>query len=304
MSGFFVHPKALVESEHIGEGTRIWAFAHVLKGARLGGDCNICDGVFVESKVVIGDRVTIKSGVQVWDGVTLEDDVFVGPNATFTNDLFPRSKVFFEHYPETLVERGASIGANATILPGLVVGRGAMVGAGAVVTQDVPPYAVVVGNPARVVRYVDPEGEARGAVAPDEAPLTVAGVAWVPGVVSRGMVGRSVSRQLDGGLPFAAERVTVHHEVGSPAARRQYALKSAEQLLVCLQGELTVEVDDGATRQAVRLEGGGPGLHLAPLVYSVQRAHSADAILMILASLPEDPADRVEDYATFQALLS
>lgn len=151
----FVHERAIVEpGARIGAGTRIWAFAHVLGGAVIGRDCNICDQTFIENDVVIGDRVTIKCGVQVWDGVRLDDDVFVGPNATFTNDLFPRSKHYPEKISETHVSRGASIGANATILAGRTIGERAMVGAGAVVTKDVPPYAIVVGNPAVIRGYV------------------------------------------------------------------------------------------------------------------------------------------------------
>ena len=151
----FVHQQAIVEEgATLGAGTRVWAFAHVLPGARIGSDCNICDGVFIENDVVIGDRVTIKCGVQVWDGIEIEDDVFIGPNATFTNDPAPRSKQHLTQYPRTRIRQGASIGANATILPGLTIGRGAMVGAGAVVTHDVPPNAIVVGNPARIQGYV------------------------------------------------------------------------------------------------------------------------------------------------------
>ena len=153
----FIHPDARCESDLVGGGTRIWAFAHVLPGARIGRDCNICDGVFVEGQAVIGDRVTIKNGVQVWDGIELGDDVFVGPNATFTNDPFPRSRVYDHEVPVTVVEDGASIGGTATILPGRRIGRKAMIGAGAVVTRDVPDFAVVVGNPARVVGEVDPD---------------------------------------------------------------------------------------------------------------------------------------------------
>lgn len=148
----FIHPTADVQSPHIGAGTRIWQFVVVLPGARIGADCNVCAHCFVENDVLVGDRVTVKSGVQLWDGVTLEDDVFVGPNATFTNDPFPRSCQRPARFLPTVVRAGASIGANATILPGLVIGEGAMVGAGAVVTRDVPPRTLVVGNPARVVR--------------------------------------------------------------------------------------------------------------------------------------------------------
>jgi acetyltransferase-like isoleucine patch superfamily enzyme len=150
---YYMHPQALVESEAIGERTRIWAFTHVLPGARIGNDCNICDHVFIENDVIIGDRVTIKCGVQIWDGIRLADDVMVGPNATFTNDLFPRSKQPFQ-LRSTIVEQGASIGANATILCGITIGAGAMIGAGSVVTRDVPPQAVVVGNPGRIIRYL------------------------------------------------------------------------------------------------------------------------------------------------------
>ena len=150
---FFAHNAAIVEvGSKIGMRTRIWAFTHILPGAIIGEDCNICDHVYIENDVSIGNRVTIKCGVQIWDGMTLEDDVFVGPNATFTNDIYPRSKKPFE-LRRTIVKRGATIGANATILCGISIGAGAMVGAGAVVIEDVPPQAVVVGNPAKIIRY-------------------------------------------------------------------------------------------------------------------------------------------------------
>jgi UDP-2-acetamido-3-amino-2,3-dideoxy-glucuronate N-acetyltransferase len=147
----FVHDRALVESDSIGPGTRIWAFAHVMAGAVIGADCNVCDHTYIEGGVVIGDRVTLKSGVFLWDGVYVEDDVFIGPQATFTNDAMPRSRQPFT-LGRTTIRAGASIGAGAVILPGLTIGERAMVGAGAVVTKDVPPDVVVVGNPARVIR--------------------------------------------------------------------------------------------------------------------------------------------------------
>ncbi|MGB7480506.1 MAG: acyltransferase [Burkholderiaceae bacterium] len=152
----YIHERALVDAGAvIGAGTRVWAFAHILGGAQLGVDCNICDHVFIENDVIVGDRVTVKCGVQLWDGLRVADDVFIGPNATFTNDLFPRSKQYPEKFTQTHIEAGASIGANATILAGVCIGKRAMVGAGAVVTEDVPAGAVVVGNPARVIRFQD-----------------------------------------------------------------------------------------------------------------------------------------------------
>jgi len=160
-ASYFVHPHALVEADDIGAGTRIWAFAHVMKGAVVGNDCNICDHAFIESNVMIGNGVTIKNGVAIWDGVTLADHVFVGPNAVFTNDLSPRAEVKKgrESFMHTEVREGASIGANATIVCGVVINQYAFVGAGTVVIRDIPPYAVVVGNPARQIGFMCQCGE-------------------------------------------------------------------------------------------------------------------------------------------------
>jgi UDP-2-acetamido-3-amino-2,3-dideoxy-glucuronate N-acetyltransferase len=151
----FIHPLADVAECQIGEGTRVWQFVVVLKGAKIGEDCNICAQTLIEGDVVMGDRVTVKSGVQIWDGSVIGDDVFIGPNATFSNDLYPRSKQYPKQFIGITIHNGASIGANATLLPGISVGERAMVGAGAVVTKDVPARAVVVGNPAKIVRYLD-----------------------------------------------------------------------------------------------------------------------------------------------------
>ncbi len=130
----------------------MWQFCVILPGARIGVDCNICSHVFIENDVIIGDRVTIKCGVQLWDGLTIEDDAFVGPNVTFTNDRFPPSDNFSLKIERTRISRGASLGANATILPGVVVGAGAMIGAGSVVTKDIPAGELWLGNPARFIR--------------------------------------------------------------------------------------------------------------------------------------------------------
>jgi acetyltransferase-like isoleucine patch superfamily enzyme len=153
--GYYLHPAAICESPHIGLGTRIWAFSHVLPGARIGADCNLCESVFIENDVVVGDRVTMKNCVQLWDGITIGDDVFIGPNATFTNDAFPRSKRRRKPPSTIAVQDGASIGANATVLPGTTIGARAMVAAGAVVCHDVPAAAIVMGNPAVITGYVE-----------------------------------------------------------------------------------------------------------------------------------------------------
>lgn len=149
-----IHPTSDVQSSKIGEGTKVWQYVVILPGAEIGADCNICSHCLIENDVRVGDRVTIKSGVQLWDGVELEDDVFIGPNACFTNDLYPRSKQYPEAFLKTVVKRGASIGANATVLPGLTIGRGAMVAAGSVVTKDVPDGALVAGNPAVIKKFL------------------------------------------------------------------------------------------------------------------------------------------------------
>jgi len=149
---YFVHPFALCDSELIGKGTNIWAFSHIQSHTTIGENCNIGECVFVENGAKIGRNVTIKNGVQIWNGVCISDDVFIGPNVTFTNDRFPRSKNRNFQILSTIVMQGASIGANATILPGVTIGSNSMVGAGAVVTSDVPANSTVIGNPAKLLK--------------------------------------------------------------------------------------------------------------------------------------------------------
>ena len=149
----FIHNLADVDGAKIGEGTKIWQFVVIIKGAQIGRNCNICAQTLIEGDVIIGDRVTVKSGVQLWNGTRIEDDVFLGPNVTFTNDPYPRSKKYLQKFLGVTIKHNASVGANATLLPGITIGEFAMIGAGSVVTKNVPPYAVITGNPAKITRY-------------------------------------------------------------------------------------------------------------------------------------------------------
>ena len=259
---FFVHPHALCESSAIGDNTRIWAFAHVLPGAVIGKDCNVCDHVFIENDVIVGDRVTIKCGVQLWDGLRLADDVFVGPNATFSNDKYPKSKQYQTKVEETHIGRGASIGGGAVILPGLRIGARAMVGAGSVVTHDVPARAMVSGNPARIVGYVDTKrrrddtpkafsardgGEVMGTSVPR---VTLHRLPFFDDLRGSLSVGE-FSKQ----IPFAPKRYFVVFDVPGKDVRGEHAHRLCHQFLVCVRGSLVVVVDDGAASEEIVLDG-------------------------------------------------
>ncbi len=299
----FVHPLGLCESEAVGDDTTIWAFAHVLPGARIGRSVNICDHVFVENDVVVGDRVTVKSGVQLWDGIELEDDVFIGPNVTFTNDRRPRSKQYPEKFDRTVVERGASIGGGAVILPGIRVGQSAMVGAGAVVTRDVPPFAIVVGNPARITGYTDTKG--RRTLTPVRPVFVDSAVAQsssiIPLLKISDMRGSLVAAELTRDLPFVPQRFFIVYDVPSQDVRGEHAHRKCEQILVCLHGSVRAIVDDGSTREEFRLDSPSIGLYMPAMTWGTQYAYSADAILAVFASLPYDDSDYIRNYAEFES---
>ncbi|NWF35750.1 WxcM-like domain-containing protein [Mariprofundus sp. KV] len=301
---YFVHEKAICESEKVGSGTRIWAFAHILPDAVVGEECNICDGVFIENDVTLGDRVTIKCGVQIWDGITLMDDVFVGPNATFSNDKFPRSKVFPDSFLRTVVEKGASIGANATILPGITIGMGAMVGAGAVVTKSVPPKAVVVGNPARIVSYAGMEKQTDAMISSSASgiyPVKLGvGEAELWQLKSYDdMRGSLMVAEFASDIPFVPQRTFVVHNVPSEDVRGEHAHRICEQFLVCLHGSVHVVVDDGAVNREIRLDAPDKGVYMPAMIWGVQYKFSKDAVLMVFASHPYDSEEYIRDYGLF-----
>jgi UDP-2-acetamido-3-amino-2,3-dideoxy-glucuronate N-acetyltransferase len=307
---YFVHEHALCESTTIGEQTRIWAFAHVLPGARIGRDCNICDHVFIENDVVIGDRVTVKCGVQLWDGLRVADDVFIGPNATFSNDKYPQSKKYQQRVLQTHLGRGASIGSGANVLPGVTIGARAMVGAGAVVTHDVPARAIVSGNPARIVSYVDTPRRptAPPAHVPDRGtavlPTGVDGVTLHRLVLVEDLRGTLSAGEFGTQVPFTARRYFMVFDVPGKDVRGEHAHRKCHQFLVCARGSVAVVVDNGRTSEEVMLDAPDLGLYVPPMVWAVQYRYSSDALLLVFASDPYDPDDYIRDYDEFRAAAS
>lgn len=306
-----IHSAAIVEKGAvIGEGTNVWAFAHILPGAHIGANCNICDSVFIENDVIIGDRVTIKCGVQLWDGIRIESDVFIGPNATFTNDRFPRSKKYPDSFMTTTVLSGASIGANATILPGIVIGRNSMVGAGAVVTRDVSPNAIVVGNPAAIAGYVSTKEQAKlhahKTVENSSEPsnqLGVEGCTLQELPLVPDMRGNLSVVEWEKQLPFIPKRMFWVFEVPSREVRGEHAHKEQHQYLICVKGSVSVMLDDGHNRSEVTLDRSNLGLYIPPKVWGVQYKYSADAVLLVLASDVYRTEDYIRDYDEFIALV-
>jgi acetyltransferase-like isoleucine patch superfamily enzyme len=306
-----IHPLADVKTKNIGENTRIWQFCVVLPGARIGAKCNICAHVLIEDDVVIGDEVTIKSGVQLWDGVRLEDNVFIGPNVTFTNDLYPRSKVQRSNLMCTTVKAGASIGANATVLPGLTIGEGAMVGAGAVVTRSVPGNAIVVGNPARIVGYTNTTHvEDVKAVLPQSDrnppysdPTSVRGVSVHKFPLIPDMRGSLTVGEFGKYIPFIPKRYFMVFDVPSKETRGEHAHRTCHQFLICLKGSCSVLADDGVNRTEVVLDSPEKGIYLPPMVWGVQYKYTQDALLLVFASDYYDAADYIRSYSEFIQLV-
>ncbi len=300
---FFVHPHGIVEpGAKIGSGTRIWAWAHILGDSVIGKDCNLCDHTFVESGVILGDRVTVKCNVSIWEGITIEDDVFIGPSVAFTNDKFPRSKQYPAEYAKTYIAKGASIGANATILP-VKIGAYAMVGAGAVVTKNVPPYAIVVGNPARVVGYVNAvsiansnPGMAGGTQGQKESSIG----AKIYSIPSFSDVRGDISiLEFSKILPFEIKRIFYTYGVKSTEVRGEHAHKVCEQFLIAVHGSLNVIVDNGICREEYVLDSPTKGLHLPSGCWGIEYKHSQDCVLLVLASHEYDAKDYIRDYNEF-----
>lgn len=304
---FFVHPQGICETKNVGANTRIWAFAHILAGAKIGCDCNICDQVFIENDVIVGNRVTIKCGVQLWDGIVVEDDVFIGPNATFTNDRFPRSKIYPDTFLKTIVEKKASIGANATILPGITIGQGAMVGGGSVVVKSVPPNAIVVGNPAKIIGYTDTIKSEMGMADYNKIGVhqsNVKGVTFHNLPIFDDLRGTLSVGEFAKDIPFKPLRYFLVFNVGSSEIRGEHAHKQCHQFLVCVKGTCSVIADDGNHREEFLLTAPNHAVYLPPLVWGIQYRYSPDAVLLVFASHYYDADDYIRNYNEFLNTIS
>lgn len=304
MGNIFVHPLADVQTSLIGLGSRIWQFVIMLPGAKIGECCNVCSHCLIENDVILGDRVTIKSGVQLWDGLRIGNDVFIGPNASFANDRFPRSRQKPDEFMVTTIHDGASIGAGAVVLPGVTIGSNAMVAAGAVVTRSVPPNAVVVGNPAKIVGYVDAIRDAKSGVIETQPDLGITST-QIKGVnlhrlpKIHDMRGSLSVGEFERSIPFSTKRYFMVFDVPSLETRGEHAHKECHQFLICVHGSCAVVADDGISRQEFLLNRPDIGIHLPPLTWGIQYKYSADAVLLVFASHYYDAADYIRDYSEF-----
>ena len=297
-----IHKLADVQSKNIGDNTNVWQFCVVLPGAIIGSNCNVCANALIENDVIIGDNVTIKSGVQIWDGIYIEDNVFIGPNVTFTNDKRPRSKVYPDEYLKTVVKKGSSIGANATILPGITIGENSMVGAGSVVTRNIPDNAIVMGNPAKITGYVATSTEK---IIPNNSfglkyqESKVNGVSLHKFHMVNDLRGNLSVGEFEKEIPFIPKRYFTVFGVPNKEVRGEHAHKECQQFLICVSGSCSVLVDDGKNREEYILDRIDKGIYLPAMTWGVQYKYSKDAVLLVFASHYYDADDYIRDYSTF-----
>ncbi|MET3108705.1 UDP-2-acetamido-3-amino-2,3-dideoxy-glucuronate N-acetyltransferase [Oxalobacteraceae bacterium GrIS 2.11] len=304
-----IHSSAICESKNIGSNTKVGAFARILSNAVIGEDCAIGDGVFIENDVVIGDRVTLNLGVKILDGVVLENDTTIGPNVTFANDLRPAGKSHSKELKQTTVCSGATVHANATVLSGLVIGKFAVVGAAAVVTQSVPPYAIVVGNPAVITGYVNShlpvmDVESKPPLDKERIISTrVRGVTLHQFNHVTDLRGSLSVGEFEKEIPFFPKRYFLVFDVPNEKTRGQHAHKKCHQFLICVKGQCSVVADDGSSRQEFVLDSPSKGIYLPPMIWGTQYKYSSDSILLVFASDYYEAEDYVRDYDEFKDLL-
>jgi UDP-2-acetamido-3-amino-2,3-dideoxy-glucuronate N-acetyltransferase len=298
------HPSAIIESKQVGINTKIGANAHILAGAIVGENCEIAEGVIIHPGAVIGRGVRIGSGALIESQVTIEDEVVIGACAVFTNDggagVDLKSSM-------TLVHAGAVIGANSTVLRGAKIGHKANISAGSVVSQTIPQNAIVVGNPAQIVGYVN------------SPRLSVAGVTKLEvesgQVYSSKVNGVSVIRlpsvpdirgslsfgEFQKHIPFESKRFFLIYDVPSKELRGEHAHKANHQFLICVNGSVNALVDDGKTREEFVLDSPSIGIHIPPMVWGTQYKYSEGAILLVFASHLYEANDYIRDYQDFLA---
>lgn len=300
----FIDPSARFEADALGDGSRVLAFVHVAPGAVVGRNCVLHEHAVLVGPVVLEDDVEVCPGACLGGRVSIEQGVKVGAGAVIGSVLPPDGRQPTGELGN-LIHRFASIGANATVLPGVIIGRGAVVEPGSVVTQTVPANAVVSGNPATIVAYVDagPDATAREVLTPSGAGPGITKTR-VPGVTLHRLTS---ARDLRGSLtvaefsdlPFAPQRLFTVFDVPSESVRGSHAHRECSQFVICMAGVLSCLVDDGSAREEIRLEGSEVGLNIPPMIWGTQWKYSRDAVLLVLASHPYDPEDYIRDYEEF-----
>ena len=301
--GTFIDPSARFEPDTLGDGSRVLAYVHVGPEAKIGRNCVINDHAVVVGDVVLEDNVNVQAGARLLGRVRLEQGVTIGADAVINGE----APADLDHPGEVIVRRFASLGPNVTVSPGVIVGRRAVVEAGAVVRQSVPANAIVSGNPATIVSYVDSEHEA----APAQVAVSASGVAGIAETRVRGVTLHTLTnaRDLRGsltaaeftGLPFPPRRLFTVYDVPSESVRGAHAHRECAQFLVCLAGEVSCLVDDGSAREAIDLDTPEVGLHIPPMVWGTQWKYTRNAVLLVLASHPYDADDYIRDYEEFLA---
>lgn len=304
-ANFFAHPASLCESADIGDNTTVQAFTRIHAGARIGRDCTISEHVLIETDVVLGDRVTVRNGVQLWSGIAIADDVYIGPNATFSQ-AGPGGSA--QLTTATCVQRHASIGANATLLAGVTLGENSVVAAGAVVERSVPPFAIVSGNPAKIVGYANASSATHGdlnatrSVEPGVVQTSVRGVTLHRFKSVNDLRGCLSVGEFPGDIPFEPKRYFLVYEVPTADTRGEHAHHRCHQFLIAVKGSISVVVDDGTRREEVTLDRPELGLYLPPMTWGIQYKYSSDAVLLVFASDLYDATDYIRDYSEFSKL--